>query len=260
MQDLVLIVSAAIKIVEKVSIFIKDNFEKVTNDQIEIKEHNSLVSYVDKQAEKQLVSGLSKILPESGFITEEDTPNDPDKPYTWIIDPLDGTTNYLHGIPYFSISIALSYKGVLLLGIVKDVMIGDLFYAIKDGGAFRNGNPLKIRERKLSDSLVATGFPYTNSYNIEGLFDKVKHWLMEGRGIRRFGSAALDMCYVAASRTQAYYETSLNAWDLAAGAIIVREAGGIVTDIDGSDRFLETGNIIASGKELYDEVKRIVGS
>lgn len=247
-------------VVELAAAFIKKHYAQVKAHQIETKDHNSLVSYVDKGAEEILVEGLSKLIPDVGFLTEEDTENDLSKDYVWIIDPLDGTTNFLHNIPYFSVSVALWNKKDLLIGVIKDVMIGDVFTAYKDGGAYLNGHTMKINTIPLSNSLIATGFPYNNDYPVEKHFKIIRHWLMNGRGIRRFGSAALDLCYVAAGRTQAYYETSLNAWDVAAGILIVREAGGIVTDFDGGDSSLDTGDIVASGKTLHTEVMSVIQS
>ncbi len=244
--------------VAKAAAFIKKHYASVSNDQIEVKDHNSLVSFVDKGAEKILVEELSNILPNSGFWTEEDTPNDLDKELIWIIDPLDGTTNFLHNIPYFSVSVALWNKTDLLVGVIEDVMFGDVFSAVQGEGAFLNSQPLQIRLTGLSHSLVATGFPYTNDYPVEAHFDIIKHWLMRGRGMRRFGSAALDLCYVAASRTQAYYESTLNAWDLAAGILIVKEAGGIVSDYRGGQKMLAEGHIIAANPTLYPEVFKVI--
>lgn len=248
------------KVVAQASDFIKSNYSKVKVHEIEIKEHNSLVSFVDKGAEKILVQGLTKILPNCGFLTEEDTENDLTKDYIWIIDPLDGTTNFLHNIPYFSVSVALWDKENLLIGVIKDVMIGDMFSAYQSGGAYINNEPLTIRSVPLSNALIATGFPYTNEYPVQKHFEIIKHWLMNGRGMRRFGSAALDLCYVAAGRTQAYYESSLNIWDIAAGVLIVQEAGGIVTDFVGENNYLESGNVVASNYEIYDEIMEVIRS
>ncbi len=257
-MDLSLILEQTKNAVAQAAVFIKKHYASVSYDQIEVKEHNSLVSFVDKGAEKILVEELSKIIPNSGFWTEEDTPNDLDKELIWIIDPLDGTTNFLHHIPYFSVSVALWNKTDLIVGVIQDVMIGDVFSAAKDEGAFLNGDRMHIRNVGLSHSLVATGFPYTNEYPVDAHFEIIKNWLMRGRGMRRFGSAALDLCYVAASRTQAYYESTLNAWDLAAGILIVKEAGGIVSDYKGKQKMLTEGHIIAANPELYPEVLKVI--
>lgn len=257
-MDLKQLTDQAQIIVSEASDFIKDHYSKVKVHEIEVKDHNSLVSYVDKGAEKILVNGLSQLIPDCGFLTEEDTENDLSKEYIWIIDPLDGTTNFLHNIPYFSVSVALWDKKNLLIGIIKDVMIGDIFTAYKNGGAYMNGVALSIQGVPLSNALIATGFPYTNDYPVQQHFEIIKHWLMNGRGMRRFGSAALDLCYVAAGRTQAYYESTLNTWDVAAGILIVQEAGGLVTDWKGGDDSLSTGDVVASSKELHAEILAVI--
>ncbi|CAG0909308.1 unnamed protein product, partial [Cyprideis torosa] len=161
-----------------------------------------------KEAEDQLVHGLGKLLPDAGFLTEEDTKNKLGREYTWIIDPLDGTTNFLNQVPHFSVSIALQKNNQTILGLVKEVNSGEEWTALKGEGAFLDG------------------FPYSNSHDYEAMFKVLKHWLTNTRGMRRLGSAALDLCYVACGRYGAFYETTLSAWDVAAGALIVQEAGG----------------------------------
>jgi len=202
-----------------------------------------------------LVNALRDLLPSAGFITEEDTVDDEAKEYTWIIDPLDGTTNYLNRLPHFAISIALMQNDILLAGVVYDPSMDECFHAIKDKGAFLNDTPIHVSKKKnLSNALIVTGFPYTNTYDIEAYMRIVKYWLRNTRGIRRLGSAALDLVYVAAGRLDAYYEATLNQWDLAAGALIVKEANGIVTDLDGKDAFLEKGSVIATSPDLFLQV------
>jgi len=232
-----------------------DEISNVSPKNIEEKELNSLVSFVDKESEKQLVNALRDLLPSAGFITEEDTVDDEAKEYTWIIDPLDGTTNYLNRLPHFAISIALMQNDILLAGVVYDPSMDECFHAIKDKGAFLNDTPIHVSKKKnLSNALIVTGFPYTNTYDIEAYMRIVKYWLRNTRGIRRLGSAALDLVYVAAGRLDAYYEATLNQWDLAAGALIVKEANGIVTDLDGKDAFLEKGSVIATSPDLFLQV------
>jgi len=244
----------ALLIVEKTRVFIADHAGKVTADQVEQKALNSLVSFVDKGAEQILVDGLQLLLPNSGFVTEEETVATQRKEYTWIIDPLDGTTNFLNNVPHYSISVALQHEGVTVLGIVQEVSSGELWTAIVDGGAFMNGHKISVTSKPMHDVLIATGFPYTNNYDSDRLFSVIREWLMQTRGMRRMGSAALDLAYVACGRFGAYYESSLNAWDLAAGALIVQEAGGIVTDFQGKDQFLKNGHIISCAPHIYEQV------
>ncbi len=253
------ILEKAQKAVSEAANYIKSEVGKVTDRDVEEKELNSLVSYVDKKAEELLVEKLGNILPGAGFITEEETEDIKNRKFTWIIDPLDGTTNYLHQIPHFSVSVALSCEQEIIMGLVHEVMGDEQFYATKGGGAFMNGIPINVsRKRGLDQVLVATGFPYTNDYNVDVSFDRLKSFLLKSRGMRRMGSAALDLSYVAIGRLGVYYEGSLNAWDLAAGALIVQEAGGKVSDYKGNNSFLETGEIIASAPQFYDQVLEIL--
>ncbi len=240
-----------VTIVEKTAAFIAENFGKVTNDQVEVKDHNSLVSYVDKTAETILVEGLSKIIPGSGFITEEDT-IDRKEEFTWIIDPLDGTTNFLYDIPHFSVSVALEYKGELVLGVIADVMRKEMYYAWKDGGAFLNGEKIEVSKRtNFADCIIATGFPYESYYNKKPYFSMMEKVMNEARGLRRFGSAALDMAYVANGRFDAFYETSLNPWDVAGGIVICKEAGGIVSDYKGGDLYFSGSSTVVANPEIH---------
>ncbi len=241
-----------LKIVEKTSQFIAAEFGKVRADQVEIKDHNSLVSYVDKKAEELLVDGLSALIPGSGFVTEEDT-IDRKETYTWIIDPLDGTTNFLYGIPHFSVSVALEYKDELILGVIGDVMNKELFYAWKGGGAYMNGHKINVNPAtNFADCVIATGFPYESYYNKTPYFSMMEKVMNEARGLRRFGSAALDMAWVANGRFNAFYETSLNAWDVAGGIVICQEAGGILSDYQGGKKHETGSSIIVANKTIHE--------
>ena len=234
------------EIVRNVGQFLKQELGKVSAEAIETKSLNSLVSYVDKTAEEQLVSGLGALLPNSTFLTEEETVEQKDGEFQWIIDPLDGTTNFLHQLPFFSISVALRHRDETVLGIVLEVNREECFYAWKGGGAFLNDKKIKVSDSKtLGDSLIATGFPYYDYERVEPFVETLKYFMKNTRGIRRFGSAALDLVYVACGRFDAFYEYSLNAWDVAGGACIVREAGGIVLDFQGGENYLFGKEIIA---------------
>ena len=247
--------------VNDASLYIKAEVGKVSEVDIEEKELNSLVSYVDKNAEKRLVDNLGKILPNAGFITEEETQDIYGREWTWVIDPLDGTTNYLHQIPHFSVSVALQHNGESVIGVVQEVIRNEQFSAIKNKGAFLNGIPIRVTDKaQLDHVLIATGFPYNNDYDINKSFEILKTFLLKSRGMRRLGSAALDLCYVAVGRLGAYYESTLNKWDLAAGALIVQEAGGIVTDFEGKDKYLETGYIVASAPQFHMEIIELLKS
>lgn len=175
----------------------------------------------------------------------------------WIIDPLDGTTNFLNDIPVFSVSVALMIENELTIGIIHDVMHNKTFYAIKGRGAFMDGAPISVSTQPMKTSLIATGFPYTDDYPIDAHLAIIKEVLIQGRGLRRLGSAAIDLAYVACGRYGGFYENHLNIWDVAAGVLLVQEAGGIVTDYKGCKDFL-TGNIIAGNNIVHPKLFTIV--
>lgn len=240
---------------ESAADFIRAELYKVKKEQIITKELNSLVSYVDKTAEDIIVKQLSEIIPEAGFITEEDTVDQTDREYVWIIDPLDGTSNFLHKIPHFAVSIALRHGDDTVLGVVYDVMRSECFSAIRGRGAYMNEHKITVSPvTSLSNAMMATGFPYASSYDFKPLVDTLQYWFQHARGIRRFGAAALDLCFVAAGRIDAYYESKLHIWDIAAGVIIVQEAGGIVSDYFGGDTYKEGTQIVATNANLHDKV------
>ena len=222
---------------------------------IEFKGLNDLVSYVDKNAEKQLVRNLSKVLPEAGFTTEEKTINKVGPVYNWIIDPLDGTTNFIHGLPTYSISIALYEEDKPVIGVVYEINRGEMFSAYKGGGAYLNGKPIQVSSRtRLADCLLATGFPYYDFEKQAQYMALFAEMMRSCHGLRRIGSAAVDLAYVACGRFDAYFEYNLNAWDVAAGAYLVQQAGGQVMNFGGGDEFIDTREILASNGKITDEV------
>jgi len=246
-------------IVEKVGEFIREELGKVSNNEIEKKSYNSLVSYVDKTAEEKLVKGLQGILPGATFLTEEETISAEEGEYRWIIDPLDGTTNFLHQLPHFAISVALQHKDQMILGIVYDVTKQESFYAWKNGGAYLNGKKIQVSSTTdMKDALISTGFPYYDFGGLDACLSTLRTFMTESRGIRRYGAAALDLVYVAAGRYDAFYEYSLHPWDVAAGALIIQEAGGQVVDFKGGDDYLFGSEIIAGAPGTFDKVVAIV--
>lgn len=249
------------EIVTEVANFIRREAGKVTAQEIETKSKNSLVSYVDKTAEEKLVAGLQALLPGSTFLTEEETIEVEHGEYQWIIDPLDGTTNFLHQLPCFAISVALRVQERTVLGIVYEVNRQECFYAWKGGGAFLNEQKIQVTQtQNLEDSLIATGFPYYNYHYIQAFLKVLEYFMKNTRGIRRFGAAAVDLAYVACGRFDAFFEYSLNAWDVAAGALIVQEAGGEVYDFKGGDDYLFGKEIVVGnpfiGKGVLEIVQR----
>jgi len=222
---------------------------------IEEKSFNNLVSYVDKTAEKQFISGLKEILPIAGFIAEESEDIYREKEFNWIIDPLDGTTNYICNLPIYCTSVALAKGDEIIIGVIYDPTHNECFYAWKNGGAFLNGSPISVSPtQNLIRSLVATGFPYDDFDRYEEYIRFLGTLTKKTRGLRRLGSAAIDLAYVACGRFDTFYEYGLNAWDVAAGALIVKEAGGKVTDFKGKEDFVFGKEILASNSLLHPEM------
>lgn len=255
-----MLLAGTITVTEQVSYFIHRELGKVSEAAIRSKEyHSSLVSYVDTGAEERLVEGLSKLLPEAGFLTEEETTEQGNASLRWIIDPLDGTTNFLHQLPCFSISVALEQRGQTLLGVVHEVNRSETFSARLGGGCYLNGQQVWVSERaRLEEALIATGFPYYDFSLMERYFKTLAEFMQRTRGIRRFGSAAVDLAYVACGRFDAFFEHSLHPWDVAAGALLVQEAGGRVTDFSGGDNYLHGREIFASSGALFEQAFPII--
>ncbi len=218
----------------------------------------NLVSYVDKESEKQLVAALKKIIPGSGFLAEEGTDSKGENEYQWIIDPLDGTTNFLHGLPIFAISIALRRNEKVVLGVVHEVTHSECFHAIERGKAYCNEKEIHVSPiTHLHESLLATGFPYHHSEKKDVYLDIIKLFLEKTHGIRRLGSAAIDLAYVAAGRLEGFFEYDLKPWDVAGGAFILQQAGGKVTDFKGGDNFLFGGELCAAGA-IHPEMLKVI--
>jgi myo-inositol-1(or 4)-monophosphatase len=220
---------------------------------------SNLVSYVDKESEKKLVARLSELLPGSGFLAEEGTELVGTNEYQWIIDPLDGTTNYLHGLPLYAISIGLQKNDRTVLGVVYDISHKECFHSIEGGPAYCNQTEIHISSiTKLEESLLATGFPYYHSDKKEDYLEIIKIFLEKTHGIRRLGSAAIDLAYVASGRLDGFFEYSLKPWDVAGGAFLVQQAGGMVTDFRGGSNYLHGGELCAAGKvhpHMLQEIK-----
>ena len=238
--------------------FLRQESSQFDYSKVELKGKNDLVSYVDKQSEQMMVAGLKAILPEAGFLTEEGTIETDSNPLRWIIDPLDGTTNFVHGLPIFSTSIALMQDDELLIGVVYEVNKDECFSAYKNGGAYLNGKQITVSKiNSLSESLVATGFPYNNFEGMEKYLNILKYLMQNAHGVRRLGSAAVDLAYVAIGRFEGFFEYNLNAWDVAAGALIVKEAGGKVSTFSGGDDYVFGKEIIASN-EIHTAMKQVI--
>ena len=229
---------------------------KFSQENVETKAFNNLVSYVDKQAEKRFVEGLLKIIPEAGILGEEGSVTMSKNGFTWVIDPLDGTTNYVHGIPVFCTSVALKQDNETIMGVVYEPNRKECFYSWKGGQAYCNEKVLQVSNaQNLAQSLLATGFPYDDFGKMENYTELLKDLMKETRGIRRLGAAALDLCYVASGRFEAFYEYALQPWDVEAGAFIVQQAGGKVTDFSNGHNYHSGAEIIASNNIIHSELQ-----
>ena len=239
--------------------FIRQERKNFDPDRIEYKGLNDLVSYVDKTAEKIIVTELEKALPEAGFITEEKTTTKIGDRYNWIIDPLDGTTNFIHGVPSFSVSIALKEYDELVLGVVYEVNLDECFYAWKDAPAYLNGKEIKVSHNPtVSGSLIATGFPYYDFEKQPAYIALFTELMKSCHGLRRLGSAAVDLAYTACGRFEAFYEYNLNPWDIAAGVVIVRQAGGQVVNYQGGNEVLNSRQLLATNGKITEEMLEII--
>ncbi len=235
--------------------FIRSESQKFAPSDVELKGRNNLVSYVDKKSEEMIVSALDKLLPGSGFITEENTVDANQKEITWIIDPLDGTTNFVHKLPCYCVSIGMLVNGKLSLGVIYELNLDEMFYGYDGGKAMLNGKSIKVSSTKtLADSLIATGFPYTDYSQMNPYIEIFRHLMLNSRGLRRMGSAAVDLAYVACGRFDSFYEYGLNAWDVAAGAFLVQLAGGKNSDFSGGENFLFGKEIITSNGLTHAEM------
>ncbi|MDT8388001.1 MAG: inositol-1-monophosphatase [Thiogranum sp.] len=221
------------------------------------KERNDFVSEVDRQAENEIIAIIRKAYPGHGILAEESGLHEGKDEYQWIIDPLDGTTNFLHAFPQFSVSIALQHKGRLEQAVVYDPVRQELFTASRGNGAFLDNRRIRVSKQKdLHGALLGTGFPYKEQQYLDAYLAMLKALIKDTAGIRRPGSAALDLAYVAAGRFDGFWEIGLRPWDMAAGVLLVREAGGLVGDFGGAHGYMETGNIIASTPKLFPSILR----
>lgn len=258
-MDYELLCNKVIAITRLTGNFIRKESMNFDANAIEFKGLNDLVSYVDKNAEKQLVRNLKKLIPEAGFTTEEETINSKGEVYNWIIDPLDGTTNFIHGIPAYAISIAL-YEGELpVIGVVYEINRGEMFYTYKGGAAYLNNKEIRVSGRSsLADCLLATGFPYYQFDKQAQYMQLFSEMMQKCHGLRRIGSAAVDLAYVACGRFDAFFEYNLNAWDVAAGAYLVQQAGGNIVNFSGGYEFINTREILATNAKIDGELLEVI--
>ncbi len=244
-----------ITVAKSAGAFIRLERETFMSSKIEYKGKNDLVSYVDKAAENQIIEGLRDIVAGAGFIAEENKEIQRATAYNWIIDPLDGTTNFIHGIPAYAVSIALQYENEIVVGVVYEIGKDECFYAWQGGKAYLNGQEIYVSDNlKVADTLLATGFPYYDFTRKDSYLELFGDLIQNCHGLRRIGAASVDLAYTACGRFDGYFEYNLKPWDIAAGMFIVERAGGKVTDFTGKKNMLADGDIIATNGHISDEL------
>jgi myo-inositol-1(or 4)-monophosphatase len=232
--------------------------DRIDTLKIESKQRNDFVSEVDRAAEQAIIEVIRQAYPDHAILAEE-SGSHAGNDFQWIIDPLDGTTNYLHGFPQFAVSIALTHKGELQNGVVYDPARDELFHASRGQGAFLEDRRIRVTQcRTIKGALLGTGIPFRDLTHADAYFGMLRDLIVDSAGIRRPGSAALDFAYLAAGRLDGFWEIGLSAWDFAAGALLVLEAGGMVSDLSGGNEFLKTGNVVAANPHLHQALLQFI--
>ncbi|MFN6378208.1 MAG: inositol monophosphatase family protein [Flavobacteriales bacterium] len=256
-QELIELTNAVIDLSRSIGDWMKD--QTVSESTAEIKTENNLVTFVDKESERRFVEGLKKIVPQAGFVAEEGTGERNVDGLNWVIDPLDGTTNFVHGVPVWCTSIALADKNKAIVGVIYDPHRNEMFSASIGSGAFLNGSPIRVSNiDSINASLLATGFPYDDFGREEQYLRLFQELMHNTRGMRRLGSAALDMAWTACGRFEGFYEYGLNPWDVAAGAIIVEEAGGLVTEFNDGNNPIFGEDVNCTNGHIHQQLKQII--
>lgn len=248
----------AVKAARRAGNLIHRSTDKIDHLTVTKKSHADFVSEVDRAAEQTIIQTLLDAYPDHAILAEESGTHG-ESEYVWIIDPLDGTTNFLHGFPQFAVSIALQHKGILTQAVVYDPIRNELFTATRGRGAFLNDKRIRVTRRpQIIDALIGTGFPYTRFEHLDAYMAILKDVMQNTAGLRRPGSAALDLAWTAAGRFDGFFETALKPWDIAAGCLLITEAGGMVSDLSGNDRFLESGHICAGNPDVHEQLLKII--
>ena len=254
--DLNILLTQVCQTANLIGSYLKDEQAGLKQSAIEMKGTRDYVSYVDKEAEKQLVLKLKDYIPDAGFLTEEDTVEYEEKEYTWIIDPLDGTTNYVHGTTPFTVSIALMHKKEIILGVVYDPIVDEMFTAIKDERARLNDNIIEVSHKgEMLNSFIGFGIPYNVTNETQSILNNTfKHF--GNASFRLKGSAAVEICYVACGRYDAYFHSELSPWDVAAGAFILQQAGGMITDFNNSANYIFGKELVATNSFIHQSIMK----
>jgi myo-inositol-1(or 4)-monophosphatase len=261
MENLEQITRLVCQVAREAGSYIKKERANFSLDKVERKHAHDYVSYVDKGSEQMIVKALREILPEAGFITEEGTTKDDgssvcqqSSDLTWVVDPLDGTTNFIHGFAPYAVSIALCKGREIVVGVVYEIVSDECFYAWKDGKAWVNEKPLHVGKSEINDALLCLQLPYNSDAYKPVIKRLIDHFYGHVGSIRMIGSAAIALCYVAAGRLDAYAERYIGQWDYMAGALIVKEAGGTVTNYSGEDYFMEGDSVIATNGVVHQDL------
>ena len=253
--------NTAVKAARKAGSIITRASSDVSRLTIHRKRHNDFVSEVDHAAEEAIISILKDAYPSHGFLAEESGKDRAKNEFVWVIDPLDGTTNFLHGFPQYCVSIALLQKGVAQQGVVFDPNRNELFTATRGAGAYLNERRIRVsKELNLKDSLIGTGFPFRDMKGLEDYMRMFKNVTQHTAGIRRPGAAALDLAYVAAGRLDGFWEVGLAPWDMAAGVLLIREAGGLVSDLQGGEDHMDKGEIVTGNPKVFSQLLKTLQS
>ena len=257
-MDLRQLTQSVCEVAREAGAYINKERANFSLDKVERKHAHDYVSYVDKGSERLIVGKLREILPEAGFITEEGSASHTDEQYVWVVDPLDGTTNFIHGFAPYAVSIALCKGREIVVGVVYEIVSDECFYAWQGGGAFMNEKPLQVGTSVIGDALLCLQLPYNSDAYKPVITRLIQHFYGNVGSIRMIGSAAIALCYVAAGRLDAYAERYIGQWDYMAGALIVKEAGGRVTNYAGDDYFMEGYSIIATNGVVHQDLLEAV--
>ena len=252
------LLNTAIKAAHRAGDLAARHLKRLGEIQVESKGVNDFVTNVDRAAEEKIIETIREYYPDHAFLAEESGLRG-DSDHVWIIDPLDGTTNFIHGVPVFGVSIALRIKGKIVVGVVYDPNRQELFTAVRGRGAQVDGHKIRVSGRRsLEGALIGTGFPYRSPDKLDAHVRMLGDVLKQTAGVRRPGAACIDLAWLAAGRYDGFWEFGLNTWDIAAGSLLVREAGGLISELEGNGDYLESGNIVAGSPKVHDPLRKLL--